>query len=156
MQLNSNVFLGLSLWVASVSAIDIWFWTDRGCKGNGVRCSAINPGVCCTGPEGYDFGVSFLGIPLTWHIKCASYINYDCRDLMSATDVRGVSWQCHDTSIYDSAQYTFVNNKRAEDADLEFGQPCEPGTSHRADTVVLGDGTMFDIGALADDQWKEM
>lgn len=150
-----NLFLGL--WVASASALDIWFHGSRGCGGTGLVCSGINPGVCCLGAGGLDLSVSYLGIVQYWDITCSSSLGYNCDDVQTYTRAKGVTYVCHETSIYDSARYVF-NGKKRDEIDVCTGaeRPCDAATAQRADKLVLEDGTTFDIGGLEDDQWNEM
>ena len=148
-----NVFL--SLYAVSASALDIYFWNDRGCKGTALKCGGINPGVCCLGGGDMDLSVSYLGIVEYWHITCASSIWYNCDEIMSQSSVTGVTWVCHDDRIYDSAKYWFEGKKR-DDVCTGAQRPCDAATAQRADQLVMSDGVVFNIGGLADDQWQEM
>jgi len=63
-----RILLGL---VASVSAINVYFHVCHDCGGASVRCSNLNPGVCCSGYVVPSIG--YRGIPTHWWIYPKGY-----------------------------------------------------------------------------------
>ncbi|TQN67544.1 hypothetical protein CSHISOI_07908 [Colletotrichum shisoi] len=106
----------------------------------------------------------FRSIPSEWRIECRGYTGGDCRDRRSTIFSAGATSICMQSGgvLFTGAGYGFVNRKRAPDsdetctdADLRLaadGQPQTCQSSQEPDTLVLVDGSEYNLVGLEADK----
>lgn len=142
-----KLFTAILSLVASASAIDLYAFSDYGCRGSWVRCAGINPNVCCTGS---GFSVSALGIPIGWQITLIGSTGGGCNTWGASGTNNGQSNICVNGGYYTGEWYRFNGRKRDEAAAVVSSE-CQ-----RPDKLGLADGTEFDLTSLGDDELKTM
>ncbi|KXJ87898.1 hypothetical protein Micbo1qcDRAFT_178546 [Microdochium bolleyi] len=141
--------------VAAATAIDVRFYSSGNCGGSYTTCSGAKPGECCRGPA-QRFSVEFAAIPKDWKIRGTSYNGHSpCRFPNQGADSAGRSSICLvSRAENNSARYEFISKKRGDDGSLaQDGIPAAvEGAAEqkciRPDTLVLEDGTAFDLTNL--------
>ncbi|OHE95782.1 hypothetical protein CORC01_08923 [Colletotrichum orchidophilum] len=145
----------------SVSAIDIQKHFGQNCGGNFRVCRGLNPNICCVGATAES--ILFRYIPSNWRIECRGYDGGDCRNRRATILSAGATSICMRSGgfLFTGAGYGFVNRKRAPqeagetctvDGELVEGQPQKCESSQEPDTLVLVDGSEFNLVGLEADK----
>ncbi|KAL8386364.1 hypothetical protein RB599_007980 [Gaeumannomyces hyphopodioides] len=157
----STILLSLA---ATASAIDIRAHGDASCRGGFRSCTNINPSVCCSFSGSASSGllsISIAAIPTDWRITGEAYTGGGCTHTGGQWNSNGTPDICMPFSSRGDrtgGRYWFRNRKRADDRSCPAEQPgvgkCEAAV--KPDTLVLADGTKYNISGLADDKVEEM
>jgi hypothetical protein len=138
----------------AASAIDIeWFGESHCRNGYGLRCTNVNPGVCCGGQRNNGWAaVQFAFIPTNWDIVSDAYAAEGCgNSLINEFRSEGRTFVCHgDNRNYKGAGYHFFSRKRATSRDASAEECVKP------DTLFLADTTTYALSGLSDDQVEEL
>ncbi|KAF5013634.1 hypothetical protein FDECE_361 [Fusarium decemcellulare] len=141
----SGAFLNL---VAVASAIDLYAHSNGDCTGNAGVCSNMNPNVCCGGPGG-GASVAARGIPIGWLVELRAYNGGDCNNLASVRGSGGgQTFLCIGGGFFTGIGYNFYGRKRDE--------PGNKSGCHRPDTLVLSDGSKYDLSGLEDPEFEAL
>ncbi|KAK3996593.1 hypothetical protein QBC44DRAFT_304100 [Cladorrhinum sp. PSN332] len=132
---------------SSSSAIDLYLHTNNDCGGdNALRCSNINPNVCCgVNANGSPYqSIAARGIPTFWNVQARGYDAGQYSRLQTISGNNGDNWICNRSNgfRYTGAGYNFVGRKRVDPA---IGAECQ-----RPNALVLADGTEYDLASLSD------
>jgi hypothetical protein len=141
----------------AASAIDIEWFGESHCRdGAGLRCTNVNPGVCCGGQRSGGWAaVQFAFIPTSWDIVSDAYGADSCgNSLINEFRSEGRSFVCHgDNRQYRGAGYHFFSKKRGTYIDTRDASTEE---CVKPDTLFLADTTTYAISGLTDDQLAEL
>lgn len=140
----SSVFFGL---VASVSAVDIWLWSENECSGVGVGCRNIDYNVCCVAN---GINVGYYGF-LTG-VRMKGFSGGGCNNLAGELDNNGQINVCMlvvSRESYTGAGYYAPGSKRSVNETCDY--------SVKPDTLVAAGGaTKYDIVGLDDAKVDEL
>ncbi|KAI0190310.1 hypothetical protein F4808DRAFT_465723 [Astrocystis sublimbata] len=137
--------------LSGASALDIRFWTGPNCGGTAMICGGFNPDACCGQGFTQSGSVGFYGIPPSWDITCTTFQGDGCQFQKDSTRIRGQNFACQSSGSYSGAKYTFNNNKIAA-----RGAQGACKRTQKPDTLMLEDGTRYNLQELHDDQIHKM
>ncbi|KAH7309217.1 hypothetical protein B0I35DRAFT_515522 [Stachybotrys elegans] len=141
----SAAFLSLA---SMASAIDLWSYSNRDCGGNAGVCRSINPNICCStgGSSGLGSSASAHGIPIGWLIELRAFTGGDCTNLAATAGSGGGQTSiCIRGGFFTGMSYNFYGRKRGETVESDCQRP---------DTLVLTDGSEYDISGLDDETFS--
>jgi hypothetical protein len=141
-----QILLGLA---TAVSAIDLRFFAQGGCRGSYMVCTNWNPNVCCGSDNIRYTSIGFAAIPTSWRIETRAYVNGRCNTLAVLVPTQGRMDVClNEPSGFarlSGAGYGFLSKKRGPVGELEQCSAGECTSSQSPDTLVLDDGTKYAI-----------
>ncbi|KAK4161492.1 hypothetical protein QBC43DRAFT_357576 [Cladorrhinum sp. PSN259] len=144
----TNILLGF---VASASAIDVYFHQSSDCSGSAARCTNLNPQICCPGNSP---SVAYRGIPTNWHLGAQGNSGGGCSSPKWTADIRNTNFYCmtvNNRDNYTGSFYWFASRRR----EVEGSKNCTGYA--KPDTLILPDGvTEFDIVGLDDEKVQEL
>jgi hypothetical protein len=137
-------FATLLTLVAVASAIDLYGHSDTNCGGNYGVCSNMEPNRCCGASGG---SVAARGIPIGWRVEVRSYTGGACTNLAQIIgNGASQSFVCVRGGFFTGVGYNFYGRKR-DDGAVDQSECAKP------DTLVLTDGTQYDLTGLADEEF---
>lgn len=164
------------------SAIDIKLYSEDDCTGTFLRCGNAEPDECCTVSPGVAAfsSAGFHSIPREWTIRGFIHWAADCEGtrtghqykdttdfcIRSGTPVDGGSGPA--SGMAGSGSYVFAPLTTAgqqQRKDMVRGERSMAGGAEggererkcrRAEGLVLGDGTEYDVSQLDDEAFNEM
>ncbi|KAK6858815.1 hypothetical protein PG995_004668 [Apiospora arundinis] len=147
----------LMTFATTAAAIDITFYSGRGCGGIAVKCPRVNPDICCT----VNFPTSFNSIgwnyvPTNWHIEARGYDQRPCVNQRLRSSIQGRDNACYDQGgwSWQGANYGFVNKKRALIS--QGGKTAQDSPCEQASVLTLLDGADYNISGLAEEPLVEL
>lgn len=148
----SHILLGL---VGTASAIDIYAYrSNEQCKGSDhLVCYGKNPGDCCAGADGNAYrAIGVRAIPTDWNIIGRGHRDGRCGAVRYAAASNGRTDVCAGGNYYSGGSYIFTGKKlkRSDVTTQSGGEAC------KADIMVLGDDTKYDLTKLDDAQYREL
>lgn len=134
----------------AASAVDLYLHTNNDCGGSSLRCNGFNPNDCC-GIESNDSpyqSIAVRGIPDGWALQGRGYDAGGCSRLQTVSGNNGNPWICNRSNgfRYTGAGYNFFSQKRAEPK-----SECQ-----RPETLILSDGTEYDMAGLDDNDFNTL
>ncbi|KAJ1322828.1 hypothetical protein MN608_11674 [Microdochium nivale] len=148
------------------AALDIGLYFNDTCnnKGTGyVYCSNFDPGQCCSSSALTFRSVGLHGIPPVWNVEGGLYTSLNCQGAFARERSEGrtdICMKAQGTNWAKSGGYVFVNSSKKDMKDNAFtviaGADKDKKKCNRPDTVVLSDGTEFDIAQLDEVAYAEM
>ncbi|EPE28635.1 hypothetical protein GLAREA_09756 [Glarea lozoyensis ATCC 20868] len=163
MKFSQIIFGAVAANIATVSAVDVYFWVDSDtCHGGTyLKCGGLNPNTCCSVTSSYAgaYSVSYLGIPTDWYLVLGTYRARSCKTLQGAVAVDHTTNHCFKALAgkrdFLSGDYRFDNKKRdsldAPTTSDESKKECQS-----PDILGLADGTEFGLAGLDEETLIEL
>ncbi|KAJ1323680.1 hypothetical protein MN608_10925 [Microdochium nivale] len=145
--------------VAAATAIDIRFYSSGNCGGSYTTCPSATASRCCRAPA-QRFSVEFVGIPKAMRMRGTSFVGNNCQHAYQGADSAGRTSICLvGGSPHSGASYKLLSKKRGTNAVVsEEGVADDQGDEEcaRPDSLVLEDGTTFDLAELSETAYETM
>ncbi|KAK4207822.1 hypothetical protein QBC37DRAFT_405828 [Rhypophila decipiens] len=145
--------------VATASAIDIYAYrSNEQCKGTDyLMCTNRNPGDCCAGANGNAYrAIGVRAIPSSWNIIGRGHRDAYCGPVRYAAASNGATDVCAGGNYYSGGSYIFAGKKHKRSGNSADVSTRSSGEACKADLVVLGDDTKYDLTKLDDAQYAEL
>ncbi|KAL8377854.1 hypothetical protein RB595_008506 [Gaeumannomyces hyphopodioides] len=140
-------FVAVLSLLGMASAVDVAMYQTSSCSAASLVCRGLNPDVCCT--SGIAFAsVALLDVPPSWQLVGRAY-----RGPCTGTGF-ALRSSCNNVAGQDftSVRITTagISEKRAA------GPAARSAKCARPDTLVLGDGTAYDLTGLGDGDFEHL
>ncbi|EJT70064.1 hypothetical protein GGTG_12237 [Gaeumannomyces tritici R3-111a-1] len=141
-------FIAVLSLLGTASAVDVAMYQSSNCKGGFLVCRGLSPHVCCA--SGIIFASAIpSNVPQGSVVRAYKGI---CAGISPGPDLRPSI--CNDVTGYNftsvMAITAGISKKRAA------GPAATPAECVRPDTLVLGDGTAYDLTGLSDGDFENL
>lgn len=140
-------FIAVLSLVGMASAVDVVLYpsSNSTCSGSALVCAGIRPNVCCALSVSFE-SVALRNVPSNWALQARAY-----RDRCTGAGTALRTTVCSSvaglglTSVALTAAATTANKRAARSAECA-----------RPDTLVLADGTAYDLTGLSDGDFEHL